>query len=96
MTTLESNALRCGIPEYMLEGITRYLRDGIMPGYFLTAIFSNDLMGAYAHADFTNQMKIASYAQFIFNFCPMDSHGSREIMKAYCAKIRAQKEVKHD
>ena len=59
-----------GIPEYMWEGIERYLFDRVRPGSFLSAIFQNDLVEAFACADTDNLELMRYYARFLYNELP--------------------------
>jgi hypothetical protein len=72
-----------GIPQYMRGGVARYLLQGIPPGSFLQAVFSNDLMSAAGKADDTNIQCLAEYAKFLYNCAPTISYGSKEIVKAW-------------
>jgi hypothetical protein len=58
------------IPEYMYEGILNYVCDGIKPGDFLTAVLTNDLKVACAHADDTNIRILFVYVAFFYNHIP--------------------------
>jgi len=66
------------IPEYMHEGLLRYVLLGVQPGDFLTAILTNDYNKAVAHADADNRKALANYSIWLFNYAPMNCHGSRE------------------
>ena len=63
-----------GIPDHMRGGIDRYLDEGIEPGGFLTAVFSNQLVEALGAADLENTMQIKEYGYFLYNEVP--SRGS--------------------
>lgn len=77
MTNKWSDTVKWGeIPLYMREGIVRYIERGVPNGHFLTAIFSNDLMEAARRADNDNFPLIPIYAMFLYNECPIGSHGS--------------------
>ena len=43
-----------GVPSHMHEGIVAYIETGRPVGGFLTALLSNDLMGALGKADLQN------------------------------------------
>lgn len=64
------------IPGHMVGGIKRYVLNGIPPGGFLTALLSNDFMGAVGKADDDNQRALISWAQFLYNHVPSGCFGS--------------------
>ena len=66
------------LPDYMHNAIADYLVHGAETGEFLEAVLSNDLMGAAAKADTTNQNLLFRYARFLFNVFPVGSYGSRQ------------------
>jgi len=57
----------CRVPEGSHGAIVRYLVHHIHPGGFLAAVFSNQLMEAFARADETNQAAMRQYAMFLYN-----------------------------
>lgn len=71
------------IPPYMWGGVERYMIHRIPPGHFLTAVFSNDLIGAFARADDENGANMRRYAQFLYNYAPRGSYGSPEAVRAW-------------
>jgi len=71
------------ISRYMMGGIFRYVEEGVLPGGFLSAVFSNDLTGAVAHADDVNMRNLPAYVRFIYNHCPSDCWGDRDKVKAW-------------
>lgn len=75
-----------GIPDYMIGGLRRYIENGIPPGSFLTAVLSNDLMGAFAKADSTNTVAMVAYARFLYAYAPHDCHGSPAKVRAWMDK----------
>lgn len=76
-------ACQCGIPDYMVEGLVRYVVHHIAPGDFLCAVIANDLFEAYGRADSTNIYCIYNYVQFFYNHAPAPCWGSREALKAW-------------
>lgn len=80
---LEKNAAKCGIPSYMHGGITRYFRARLPPGGFLTAVLTNDLKGAALAADSENCRLLWDYVNFLYNYTPASSWGSKENVKAW-------------
>jgi len=53
-----------------------YIEHGQPPGGFLSALFSNDLLGTYGKADPDNRAALPEWCQFIFNETPHGCHGS--------------------
>lgn len=66
------------IPEHMQEGMVDYITRGLRPGGFLSAVLSNDLMGALEKADYLNSTRIRQYGYYLFNYAPMGCYGSVE------------------
>jgi len=65
------------IPVHMHEGIELWVREGIEPGGFLTAVLCNDLMGAAGQADIINRGKLFNYCEFLHNYAPSGCFGSK-------------------
>lgn len=66
------------IPDYMGYGIRDYLERGILPGSFLTAVFSNNLVEAASCADEINLRNLPAYAAYLQSKMPIGSWGSTE------------------
>jgi len=64
------------IPEHMVDGLVRYIVQGVPPGSFLTAVLSGDLFEALRRADDINQSALVGYARFLTNYAPIGSYGS--------------------
>jgi len=71
------------IPDRMMEGIERYIKHGISPGHFLTAIITNDLREAVSRADDENIENIPAYVNYFYNVAPAACWGSPEIMDSW-------------
>ncbi len=79
------------IPDRMAGGIERYVNEGIIPGSFLSAVISNDLMGACSYADDENFKNIQAYAAYFYNEVPRHIWGSGKAMEVWakaCAERR--------
>ena len=63
---------------YMIEGVKRYVEEGGEIGHFLTALFSNDLIGTFSRADSSNREKMWDWVKFLWNEVPSNCWGSRE------------------
>ena len=72
------------IPPHMQAGAKRYLEHGIRPGSFLTYLFENNFLAAAGHADDENRKYFWAWAVFLYNEAPAGSHGSPEIVAAWC------------
>lgn len=66
------------VPPYMWDGVVRYMVDRQPVGHFLTALFSNDLLGAFSRADAGNIANMHRWAQFLYCYAPNTSYGSAE------------------
>lgn len=66
------------IPDYMISGLVEYIIFGTEPGGFLSAVLSNDLMGALRQADSTNLELLPDYGTFLHNYAPIGSFGSQK------------------
>lgn len=77
-TRLVENLHKSGVPEHMHEHIVQYVMKGTPGGGFLFYIFSNDLVHSAAKADDINQRCLFAYANFLYNYAPLDCWGSAE------------------
>lgn len=75
---IKSNANWEIIPDYMREGIERWVNHGVPPGHFMQAILKNDLKSACGRADETNKHCLYNYVFFLYNWCPGACWGSPE------------------
>lgn len=70
------------VPTRYMEGaVRRYIESGIPGGSFLTALFSNDLIEAFVHADADNAEAMRDWTRFLYNEVPRDAWGSPDIVK---------------
>jgi hypothetical protein len=74
------------IPDYMMESINEYVKNGCPMGHFLTAVFSNDLFKSFGRADEQNTFLLPVYVSYIYNECPLGCHGSMEIVENWIKK----------
>jgi hypothetical protein len=72
------------LPYHMRDGMQLYIEEGIVPGSFLRAVLSNDLMGALGKADDINQAILPVYGRFLYNDAPCGCYGSPETVAAWC------------
>jgi hypothetical protein len=68
----------------MADGLKLYVERGILPGDFLTALLSNDLVDAFGRADDNNTAAMRGWASFLYNEMPRGSWGSRATVEAWC------------
>lgn len=71
------------VPEHTQAGMVRYVTFGILPGRFLRAVLSNDLMEAGRMADDENRRRLFDYVMFLINYAPGDCYGSPGVMQAW-------------
>jgi len=74
------------IPEYMRDGIAMYIKYGVDPGSFLTAVICNDLKNAVGQADEINLKNIPAYVNYFYNHAPIDCWGSKAAMNGWIGK----------
>ena len=74
------------IPDHMMKNIKGYVEGKEYLGGFLTAVFANDLMQAVGRADEINMELIPIYSSYIYNFLPLNCHGSYEIIENWYKK----------
>jgi hypothetical protein len=72
-----------GVPEHMSDGIARYIEARIPPGSFLTALLSNDFIGAAQRADHENLAALDAWAKLFHNYLPIGSYGSPAAVAAW-------------
>ena len=60
-----------------------YVVLGVLPGSFLRAVLSNDLIEAGRMADDENRRCLIDYVMFLINYVPSDCYGSPEAMRAW-------------
>jgi len=77
-----------GLPEGLQGGMQRYVEDGIQAGHFLTAVLSNDLLGAVSRADSTNIKLIPEIVRWIYNEAPSNCWGDKERVQAWQGTVK--------
>jgi hypothetical protein len=78
MDDWKSRAVWDFVPAHLRHPLTRYVDEGVNPGCFLEAFFSNNLLGALEHADFASRRRLYDIAEFINNFVPAVCCGDRK------------------
>lgn len=77
----------------MTNGVKRYIQHGVKPGHFLTALFSNDLVGSLNRADEANTAAMRQWAAFLYWEMPTNAWGSLEKVKAWCKQGGLRREA---
>lgn len=75
---LEFNNEYSSIPAHTQDALNRYINDRIIPGGFLTAVLSNNLMSAFSKADESNKHALELICKYVYNHLPSRSWGSLE------------------
>ena len=70
------------------QALDLYIKKGIRPGGFLTAVICNDLMSAVGNADDWNIKIIPEYVKYLYNEAPGNCWGSPEAMQSWMEKFR--------
>ncbi len=72
---LAAKARISGVPEHCIDGLVRWIVDGIKPGTFLCAVIRNRLVEAASYADDINRHALFAYAVFLVSYAPAGSWG---------------------
>jgi hypothetical protein len=75
------------LPESLRGGMQRYIEEGILPGEFLQAVLSNDLLEAFSRADAHNTLLMPKIVAFVYCEMPGTSHGSPEAMRDWIKRF---------
>lgn len=78
------------IRENTKAALERWVKHGIIPGDFLTAVIENDLMKAMGRADSYNRATIFQICSYLYNEAPATCYGSPEKVKAYASKFKIE------
>ena len=71
------------IPAHTQAALRRYVEQGSVPGGFLIAVLTNDLMGALAQADSDNILVLRDICTFVYNNVPSDAWGNDDKVYAW-------------
>jgi hypothetical protein len=74
------------LPDYMIDGLVRYIVHGMEPGSFMTAVLENDLAWAAARADAVNRHNLFKYASFLLYDAPNGCWGSKSKVREWIEK----------
>lgn len=90
--TLERQAIQSGVPNHCIDGLVRYIVDGVKPGDFLMAVLEDAPLSRVARrADGINCHALFAYAVFLVSYAPIGCWGSPEAVRAWrgTAKMEA-------
>lgn len=71
------------LPERFKGGVTRYFKEKIEPGGFLTAVLRNDLAGALGRADPQSIEELPGLVFWLTYYAPRCQWGSKENVKRH-------------
>lgn len=74
------------LPAHLHKGLEEYIERGRIPGDFLVAVISNNLMGAFSLADEISKEALNGIVQFMWNAAPSACWGSKELMTRWSQK----------
>lgn len=72
------------IPLHMRAGVVQYIDLGVPGGTFQQAVFANDMLTAFGHADATNLAHMEEWASFLYNHAPRGCYGSPTAVLKWC------------
>jgi hypothetical protein len=79
------------IPERIRQGLDRYYNDGVLPGSFLWAVLTNDLVSAVHRADPESYAALREIVLYVYNELPCECYGTQKKMLAWSDKKRAER-----
>lgn len=68
------------IPATTLHDLIRYCVEGRGGGHFINALLTNDLQGAFKHADNSNIRALWAITTWLFNRAPRECQGSKVVV----------------
>lgn len=84
-------ALKAGVPDHLIEGLQRYIVDGIRPGSFLQAVITNNLREAVFKADPDSLAGLPRVVAFMLWDAPDACWGSQSIMADWISSHARQR-----
>lgn len=82
-----------GVPGHLRAGLARYLRHGIRPGNFLTAVLENNLEGAIQYGDEDSLAGLAGTVRWLHNNVPQGAWGTPAKVKAWCGNAEFRESI---
>lgn len=77
------------IPPDLRLSLDLYATAGVMPGAFLFAVLSNELIPAFSRADPDAMVALPAIATYVDCHLPAGSWGSRDLVRAWIARVRS-------
>ena len=79
------DAMERYVPAHMRSGFVWYVALGSshQVGGFMSALLSNDLMGAFGRADAENIAAMPDWVRFLYNYAPAGCYGGQEKVLAW-------------
>ena len=74
------------IPEHTKGALERYVNQRFFPGSFLTAVLTNNLIGAICYADRENEAALRDIVAFAYNRLPQECCGSEDKVYAWTTR----------
>lgn len=71
------------VPSHLHGGIERYIKYGIPPGSFITAVIENNLVEALGQADAYSRAGLFEVVSWFYNYAPSPCWGSPQKMKEW-------------
>lgn len=76
---------------HMIDSIDAFVAEGRPVGHFLTAVLSNNLQDAVAHADDQNLANLPAFVGYLYNEVPGSCWGSPVKVAAWYERIVAER-----
>lgn len=77
------------IPEHLADELDQWLCHGIVPGGFLRAVLSNNLIDSIVRADLRSREALPRLVQFLLDQAPEGSFGRPSVLEDYPSYLRA-------
>ena len=74
------------VPERVIDSLDLYLRGGITPGGFLTAVLENNLKEAVNLADTSNLLLLPAIVRYVHRHVPSEAWGSQSIVERWLSR----------
>jgi hypothetical protein len=75
---LFNRLIECDVPDHLHEALIEYIASRRPTGRFLTAVLSNDLIGAASRADPVSRAFLVNIVEFLVNYASADCWGSEQ------------------
>ena len=68
-----------GLPELLLESLSNWVEHGIVPGFFLQSVISNQLIETIMSADSVNLKQLSAIVQLVTTYLPVGCLGPKAL-----------------